>query len=111
MTLKIREQNNVVILDVKGKMMGGPDATVFQDAIKTELAKGHKNFVINLAEVDWMNSSGLGSLIGGLTTLRNAGGDMKLSAITDKIHSLLMITKLVTIFESYETVDDAVKHF
>jgi anti-sigma B factor antagonist len=111
MTLKLREQNNVVILDVKGKMMGGPDATVFQDAIKTELANGRKNFVINLAEVDWMNSSGLGSLIGGLTTIRNAGGDMKLSAVTDKIHSLLMITKLVTIFESYETVEDAVKHF
>ncbi len=111
MKLKTREQDGVLILEVKGRMLGGPEAAVFHDTIKGEIAKGHKHFVLDLGGVDWMNSSGLGLLIGGLTTIRNAGGDLKLAAVTDKIESLLMITKLVTIFESYTTVEEALKSF
>ena len=58
-----------------------------------------------------MNSSGLGILIGGLTTMRNSGGDLKLANITDRIQSLLMITKLLTVFETFETVEEAVQSF
>jgi anti-sigma B factor antagonist len=58
-----------------------------------------------------MNSTGLGNLIGGLTTVRNAGGELKLAKVAQKIQSLLVITKLVTIFESYETVEEAIKSF
>lgn len=109
MKLKTRVENNVLILEIKGKVMGGPDATVFQDTIKSEIADGNKNFIFDLGGVDWMNSSGLGILIGGLTTIKNAGGQLKLANVTDKIKSLFMITKLVTIFDSYETVEDALK--
>ena len=111
MKLKTREQDNVLILEVKGKVMGGPDAAVFRDALKAEIAKGHKNFIFDLGGVDWMNSSGLGILIGGLTTIKNAGGELKLAAVTEKIQSLFMITKLVTIFDSHEMVEDALKRF
>jgi anti-sigma B factor antagonist len=61
--------------------------------------------------VEWMNSTGLGILISGLTTLRNNGGELKLACVTDKIQSLLTITKLITVFENFDTIEDAVKSF
>ena len=66
---------------------------------------------IDLSKVKWMNSSGLGALMASLTTLRNAGGDLKLANVTKKIESLLLITKLITVFETYESVDRAVASF
>ena len=111
MKLKTRMQDSVLILEVKGKVMGGPDATVFQDTIKSEISNGNKKFIFDLGGVDWMNSSGLGILIGGLTTIRNAGGELRLANVTEKIKSLFMITKLVTIFDSYETVTDALANY
>ena len=111
MKLKTRMQDNFLIFEVKGKVMGGPDASVFQQMIKSELAKDHKQFIFDLGGVDWMNSSGLGILIGGLTTIKNASGELKLANVTDKIKSLFMITKLVTIFDSYETVEEAMKSY
>lgn len=111
MKLKTREQENVVIIEVKGKVMGGPDATVFQDEVKSQIAKGRKKFIFDLGGVDWMNSSGLGILIGAFTTIKNAGGELKLANVTEKIQSLFMITKLVTIFDSYDSVESALKSF
>ena len=67
--------------------------------------------VVDLAQVDWMNSTGLGILISGYTTLRNNDGLLKLANVTDKIQSLLTITKLVSVFEAFDSVDDAVKSF
>lgn len=111
MKLKTRDQDGIFILEVKGKVMGGPDAQVFQDAIKDAISKDYKRFVFDLGGVDWMNSSGLGILIGGLTTIKNANGELRLANVTDKIKSLFMITKLVTIFDSYETIEDALQNF
>jgi anti-sigma B factor antagonist len=79
--------------------------------IKGEIANGHKKFIFDLGGVDWMNSSGLGILIGGLTTIKNAEGELRLANVTDKIKSLFMITKLVTIFDSHETVADALNTY
>jgi anti-sigma B factor antagonist len=111
MKLKTREQDGVVILEIKGQMIGGSEAAELQEAIKSNLAKGAKRFILNLQEVDRMNSTGLGNLIGGLTTVRNAGGELKLAMVAEKIQSLLVITKLVTIFESFETVEEAIHSF
>jgi anti-sigma B factor antagonist len=111
MKLKTREQDGVVVLEIKGQMIGGPEAAELQEAIKSNLAKGAKHYVLDLAEVDRMNSTGLGNLIGGLTTVRNAGGELKLAKVAQKIQSLLVITKLVTIFESFETVEEAIHSF
>ncbi|MCX6641353.1 MAG: STAS domain-containing protein [bacterium] len=111
MKLKLHEENNVLIIEIKGKMMGGPEANDFHEALKTEIGKGFKKFILDLREVDWMNSSGLGMLIGGLTTIKNAGGELKLSSVTEKIHSLFVITKLVTIFESYDSMEKALESY
>ena len=111
MKMNIKEHKKVVIFELKGKIMGGPDATTFQDTLKEHIARDRKRFIIDLHKVDWMNSSGLGIMISGLTTIRNAGGELKLARVSDKIESLLMITKLITVFETYETLEDALMSF
>ncbi len=105
------ESGGVVILELSGKIMGGPDATLLNDKLHELIEAGKTKIVANLKGVNWMNSSGLGILIGGLTTMRNSGGDLKLANITDRIQSLLMITKLLTVFESFDTVDQAIESF
>ena len=97
MKTKTREQYGAVIIELKGNVMGGDDTKEFNDLLHKLLDEDKKNIVVDLAEVKFMNSSGLGMLIGGLTT--------------EKIESLLVITKLITIFESYDSVEEAVKSF
>lgn len=109
MKLSSREQDGVVVLEPKGKIMGGPDATALKESIRDYVNANKKKVVIDLAEVDWMNSTGLGIMISCLKTVKEAGGDLKLSNVTDKIKSLLTITKLVTVFDSYDSTDEAVK--
>jgi anti-sigma B factor antagonist len=111
MKLSDREDKGVVILEPKGKIMGGPESTVLHDKLHELINQGKKKVIIDLAKVDWMNSTGLGILISGLTTMRNNGGELKLSNVTEKIQSLLTITKLITIFETFDTVDQAVQSF
>ncbi|MFQ5602313.1 MAG: STAS domain-containing protein [bacterium] len=111
--MKINENciDDVVVLELSGKIMGGPDATLLNDKLHELIEKGKTNVVADLEKVNWMNSSGLGILIGGLTTMRNSGGDLKLATITDRIQSLLMITKLLSVFETFDTVEKAIESF
>jgi anti-sigma B factor antagonist len=111
MKLSDREMNNIVILEPRGKIMGGPDATLLHDRLYELIESDKKRVVIDLAGVEWMNSTGLGILISSYTTLRNHQGELKLANVTDKIRSLLTITKLVTVFDAYDTVNDAVQSF
>lgn len=111
MRLSDREQDGIVILEPKGKIMGGPDATLLHDKLHEIIEAGKKRVVIDLSQVDWMNSTGLGILISTLTTLRNNDGELKLANVTEKIQSLLVITKLAPVFDSFDTIDDAVKAF
>lgn len=111
MKLSSREQDGVVILEPKGKIMGGPDASLLNDKLHDCLDTDKKKVVINLAGVEWMNSTGLGILISSYTTLRNNDGELKLANVTDKINSLLVITKLVGVFDAYDSVDEAVSSF
>jgi anti-sigma B factor antagonist len=108
MQLTDHEQDGVVILQPKGKIMGGPDASLLHDKLHEVIEAGNKKVVIDLSKVDWMNSTGLGILISSYTTLRNNDGQLKLANVTDKIQSLLIITKLVTVFDSYDSVGEAV---
>jgi len=105
------ERYNTVILTFKGKVMGGPDATTFHDEIKNLIDKGKTNVVADLSKVSFMNSSGLGILISALTSLRNAGGDLKICGASDRIESLLIVTKLITVFNHFKTLDEAVEAF
>ncbi len=111
MRLKTKELNDVVVIEVKGNMMGGPDSQKFRDLLHKLIDEGKNKVVVDLKNVKFINSAGLGTLISGLTTMRNAGGDLKIANPTEKIESLLMITRLIKVFESYTSVDEAVKSF
>ncbi|RKX22800.1 MAG: anti-sigma factor antagonist [Candidatus Zixiibacteriota bacterium] len=104
-------QDNKVVISLEGKVMGGPDATTFHGKLHEFVDAGKKKIVVNLGKVEWMSSVGLGMLISAMTTLKNAGGDLKLANVTDSIESLLTITRLVTIFKVYDSVDEALADF
>ena len=101
---------NVVTLKVSGKIMGGEETTMFHGKIHEYIELNKKSFVVDLKDVDWMNSVGLGMLISSLTTVKNAGGRLVLANI-DKIESILTITRLISVFEHYDSHDAAVKSF
>ncbi len=98
-------------LSLKGKLMGGPETQAVHEKVKELAENDISKVVIDLGKVKWMNSSGLGAIMGAMTTLKNAGGELKLANVTEKVQSLFIITKLITIFETHESVDDAVKSF
>jgi anti-sigma B factor antagonist len=103
-------KGDIVILDLSGKIMGGEETTMFHGKIHEYIGLNKKKFVVDLAKVDWMNSVGLGMLISALTTVKNAGGRLVLANIT-KIESILTITRLITVFEHYDSRDLALKSF
>ena len=111
MKIKTTEQYGAVVVELKGNIMGGPEATELSDLLHKLVEEKKLHVIIDLSEVKFMNSSGLGMLISGYTTMKNAGGNMVLANATEKIYSLLMITKLVTIFENFDSVEDAVKNY
>jgi anti-sigma B factor antagonist len=91
--------------------MGGEDTKNFNETLHKLIEEDKKNVIIDVSHVKFMNSSGLGMLIGGLTTVKKSEGRLILAGVTEKIESLLIITKLITIFETSDSVDDAVKKF
>lgn len=91
--------------------MGGPAATEFHDKIKSLIEKDKTNVIGDLSKISFMNSSGLGIMITALTSLRNAGGDLKLCGASDRIESLLVVTKLITVFDNYKTREEAVEAY
>lgn len=111
MKYDITERYGCVNLEFQGKLMGGPDATEFNETLHKLIEEDKKEIVADLSNVTFMNSSGLGILIGGLTTMRNAGGDLRIAGASKRIESLLMVTKLITVFDSYRTVEEAVKSY
>jgi len=111
MKYSISEKYNSVIITFKGKAMGGPSAQTFHDDIKDLIEKGKTNVIGDLSKVSFMNSSGLGILISALTSLRNAGGDLKLCGASERIESLLIVTKLITVFNHFKTVDEAIEAY
>ena len=111
MKMDEKTSGDIAVLQLSGKIMGGPDDSLLNDKLHELIEVGKTKVVVDLGSVEWMNSSGLGILIGGLTTMRNSGGDLKLANITDRIQSLLMITKLLTVFETFEAIEEAVGSF
>jgi len=111
MNYSLSEKYNTVIITFKGKMMGGPSATKYMDEIKSLIEQGKTNVVADLSKVSFMNSSGLGILITSLTSLRKAGGDLRISGASDRIESLLIVTKLITVFTHFKTLEEAVESY
>lgn len=111
MRIKTSEKYSAVVIELKGNVIGGPDSEEFSNLLHSYVNEGKKNVVVNLGNVKFMNSSGLGMLISGFTTMKNSGGSLKLANATEKINSLLVITKLITIFENFNSIEEAVKSF
>lgn len=111
MNIHVKDINNVTIIELKGKLEGGPLSSVISKNLHDLLEKGKKNVVIDLGNVSYISSSGLGILISGLASMKNGGGTLKLANISNKVEGLLSITKLNQIFEKFDTVDQAVESF
>ncbi|MCK4546713.1 MAG: STAS domain-containing protein [Candidatus Eisenbacteria sp.] len=111
MKLKNRVAGDVTILDLSGNIMGGPDQQVFHTAVKEIVDGGGKKVIINLGDVPWVNSTGLGILMAGFITMKNAGGVLRLINVGKRIGSLLMITKLSLVFETFESEKEALASF
>jgi anti-sigma B factor antagonist len=113
MSLKVenREVGNVAILDVHGRIVLGEEIHTLRDAVRALIAEGKKKIILNLADVDYLDSSGVGELVGSFTTVRNAGGELKLLNLTQKAKDLLYITKLYTVFDIKDDEFTAVKSF
>lgn len=111
MTLKSNEIAGTTVITIDGNVIGGPDATVLNDEVHRLAAESKVNLVIDLGEVNFINSSGLGMLIRTLSSVRNAGGDLKLVRVSPKILNLLTVTKLNSVFQIFESVDEAIESF
>jgi anti-sigma B factor antagonist len=111
MLIKQKLHGQVDVLSLNGKLVGGEETSEIHAAIKSALGKNITHIVIDLRDVSWMGSVGIGILICCLTTVRSAGGDLKLAGLTDKVMKVLLMTKLDTIFEIYPQIDQAVNSF
>jgi len=105
------EKYNAAVISFKGKLMGGPEAQEFHDTLKNYLDSGKKNIIVDMSDVKFVNSSGLGNIVRGFSTVKDAGGQMKLAGVTDKIDGLLSITRLNSVFEQYPTTEEAANSF
>jgi anti-sigma B factor antagonist len=109
--LSTREQSGVMILDTSGTLTLGEGTSALRNKVRELVAAGSRNLILNLADVTYMDSSGLGELIGAHTTVTTAGGEMKLLNLAKRVHDLLKITKLYTVFEVFEDEAAAVASF
>ena len=109
MLLKSRRLDDVVILDLSGRITIGEGTVVLRDTLQKLLADGDRKFLVNLEAVDYIDSSGLGELVTAFTTVRNQSGHLKLLNLTRRIRDLLQITKLLTVFESFDNETEAIK--
>jgi anti-sigma B factor antagonist len=111
MEFKIKHEKGVTIISLKGEVIGGPDATELRRQLHSLIDEGKKKIVVDLEHVELMNSSGLGMLIGGLTTVRNAGGDLRLANASTKILSLFTVTKLSKVFTHFDNLKSAIESY
>jgi anti-sigma B factor antagonist len=111
MTFKTREVGGVTIVDLSGKITLGEGGVTLREEVRKLVGEGQKKIVLNLAEVNYIDSSGLGELVSAYTAVKNAGGELKLLNLTSKVRDLLVITKLVTVFDVAENEAAAVSSF
>lgn len=103
--------NNVLVLELNGDLMGGTDSDAFRKVVDKAILNENVNVVVDLGNVNWMNSSGLGMLISSLTSLRSSDGDLKLANLSERLKRPMKITKLDSVFEDYESVEKAVQSY
>ena len=106
-----RQVDGITIVDCSGRITLGEGSVVLRDSVKDLLTKGQKKILLNLGDVNYIDSSGIGELVSAYTTVKNQGGELKLLNLTKKVHDLLQITKLYTVFDVREDEAGAVKAF
>ena len=111
MKVSARQVDGVTILDLSGRITLGEGSVQLRDSVRDLLSKGSKHILLNLAEVNYIDSSGIGELVSAFTTVRNQGGELKLLNLTKKVHDLLQITKLYTVFDIKNDEASAISSF
>jgi len=111
MKIKTRQVDGITIMDCSGRITLGEGSVQLRDAVRDLLGKGSKQILLNLGDVTYIDSSGIGELVSAFTTVRNQGGDLKLLNLTKKVHDLLQITKLYTVFDIYSDERTALAGF
>lgn len=111
MTIQPREKDGVTILDVSGRITIGEGSVVLREKVRDQIASGKQWIIINLADVNYIDSTGLGELISAFTTAKNRGVTLRLLNLTKRIDELMQITKLYTVFDVYDDEEAAVKSF
>jgi anti-sigma B factor antagonist len=110
-TIQLRELSGIAILDMSGRITLGDGSVALRETVRDQVASGKQAIIINLGNVTYMDSSGLGELISAFTTAKNRGATLKLLNLTKRIRNLMEITKLYTVFDIYDDEDTAVNSF
>jgi anti-sigma B factor antagonist len=111
MKIKTRQVDGITIMDCSGRITLGEGSVTLRDSVRDLLSKGSKKILLNLGDVTYIESSGIGELVSAFTTVKNQGGDLKLLNLTKKVHDLLQITKLYTVFDVKDDEASAVASF
>jgi anti-sigma B factor antagonist len=111
MKVNTRQVDGVTILDLSGRITLGEGSVQLRDVVRDLLSKGNSQFLVNLADVNYIDSSGIGELMSAYTSVRNQGGEVKLLHLTKKVHDLLQITKLYTVFDIRDDEAHAIAAF
>ena len=111
LSIKERQSGEVMVLDLSGKITIGEGSVQLREEVRKLLDAGNKNILLNLGDVAYVDSSGIGELVSSYTTTSNQGGHLKLLNLTKKIQDLLMITKLLTVFETFDNEQDGLESF
>jgi anti-sigma B factor antagonist len=111
MTIQERVVGSVTVLDLNGKLVLGDGDTLLKDKIHSLVFQDRKNIVLNMGKVSFVDSTGLGALVAAYVTAKNNGGQIKLVNLTQRLQGLLAIAKLVTVFETFDSEDDALHSF
>ncbi len=107
----VRQVDSVIVVDVSGRITLGEGCTQLRELIREQLGKGKKNVLLNLADVTYIDSSGIGELVSAFTAVSSQGGQLKLLNLTKKVHDLLQITKLYTVFDVHDDEAKAISTF
>lgn len=111
MKASTRQQQDITIVDLSGQIKLGEGSSVLRDTVKDLVGKGRKKILLNLADISYIDSSGVGELVSAFTSVRNQGGELKLLNLTKKVHDILQITKLYTVFDVKDDEAEALAAF
>ena len=106
-----RQVNGVMVVDISGRITLGEGSSTLRETVRDLLNRGQKKILLNLGDVTYIDSSGIGELVSGFTTVTNQGGQLKLLSLTKKVHDLLQITKLYTVFDVHDDETGAIRSF